>query len=50
LDLLIDGAEGIWQLADEDHVSWSDFALELGRSAGPGGFSLVRKKQDAVIV
>ncbi|MDQ3058140.1 MAG: sugar nucleotide-binding protein [Pseudomonadota bacterium] len=34
LDLLIDGASGIWHLANRGHVSWHGFALMLAEAAG----------------
>ena len=34
LDLLIDGEKGIWHLANEGAVSWSDFALHIAARAG----------------
>ncbi|SFR85437.1 family 1 glycosylhydrolase [Sphingomonas jatrophae] len=32
LDLLIDGAEGIWHIAGSDAVSWAEFALRVARA------------------
>ncbi len=34
LDLLIDGASGIWHLANQGHVSWHGFAVMLAEAAG----------------
>ena len=34
LDLLIDGEQGIWHLANEGQVSWADFAVLGARLAG----------------
>jgi dTDP-4-dehydrorhamnose reductase len=34
LDLLIDGASGIWHLANRGHVSWHGFARMLAEAAG----------------
>ncbi|MDB5931833.1 MAG: family oxidoreductase [Polaromonas sp.] len=34
LDLMIDGASGIWHLANRGHVSWHGFAVMLARAAG----------------
>ncbi|MBZ9748182.1 sugar nucleotide-binding protein [Mesorhizobium sp. CO1-1-7] len=34
LDLLIDGETGIWHLANDGAVSWSDWAREVAQSAG----------------
>ena len=34
LDLLIDGASGIWHLANQGHVSWHGFAVLLAEAAG----------------
>ena len=34
LDLLIDGASGIWHLANQGHVSWHGFARMLADAAG----------------
>lgn len=34
LDLLIDGACGIWHLANRGHVSWHGFAVMLAKAAG----------------
>lgn len=34
LDLLIDGAEGIWHLAGDEALSWSDFAARIAAAAG----------------
>ncbi len=34
LDLLIDGACGIWHLANRGHVSWHEFATMLAKAAG----------------
>jgi dTDP-4-dehydrorhamnose reductase len=34
LDLLVDGASGIWHLANQGSVSWYGFALRLARHAG----------------
>lgn len=34
LDLLIDGASGIWHLANRGHVSWHGFAVMLAEAAG----------------
>lgn len=34
LDLLIDGASGIWHLANRGHVSWHGFARLLAEAAG----------------
>jgi dTDP-4-dehydrorhamnose reductase len=34
LDLLIDGAKGIWHLANRGEISWSDFASEIASRAG----------------
>lgn len=34
LDLLIDGAQGLWHLTNRGEVSWHDFARMLAREAG----------------
>ena len=34
LDLLIDGAGGLWHLANPGRISWYDFALRLAQAAG----------------
>ncbi len=34
LDLLIDGACGIWHLANRGHVTWHEFAMMLAKAAG----------------
>jgi dTDP-4-dehydrorhamnose reductase len=34
LDLLLDGAAGIWHLANRGDVSWADFARLVARKAG----------------
>ena len=34
LDLMIDGASGIWHLANRGHVSWHGFAVMLAEAAG----------------
>jgi dTDP-4-dehydrorhamnose reductase len=34
LDLLIDGAEGLWHLATPGQISWADFALTAAARAG----------------
>ncbi len=34
LDLLIDDEQGIWHLANEGSISWSDFATAIARQAG----------------
>ncbi|MDB5743378.1 MAG: family oxidoreductase [Polaromonas sp.] len=34
LDLMIDGAAGIWHLANRGHVSWHGFAVMLAEAAG----------------
>ena len=34
LDLMIDGASGIWHLANQGHVSWHGFAVMLAEAAG----------------
>jgi dTDP-4-dehydrorhamnose reductase len=34
LDLLIDGAQGLWHLSNQGAVSWHEFAHMLARSAG----------------
>ena len=41
LDLLVDGAAGIWHLSHEEPVSWSDFALLAAEIAGLRAHSLV---------
>jgi dTDP-4-dehydrorhamnose reductase len=42
LDLLIDGAHGIWHLANHGQVSWADFAVLAARFASLDD-SLVRR-------
>ncbi len=34
LDLLVDGAHGLWHLSNQGQVSWHAFAVELARQAG----------------
>ncbi|MEN2785043.1 family 1 glycosylhydrolase [Sphingomonas qilianensis] len=34
LDLLIDGADGIWHLAGDEAVSWADFARRIAAACG----------------
>ena len=34
LDLLIDGAEGIWHLANDEALSWADFAVRVAEATG----------------
>ncbi|MHA6722383.1 sugar nucleotide-binding protein [Sphingomonas sp. RS2018] len=34
LDLLIDGAEGIWHLSDGEPTTWADFARRIARACG----------------
>lgn len=34
LDLLIDGATGIWHLSNEQAVSWAQFATQISRACG----------------
>lgn len=34
LDLMIDGASGLWHLANQGHVSWHGFAVMLAEAAG----------------
>ena len=34
LDLLIDGAQGIWHLANAGAVTWAEFAVRAARAAG----------------
>jgi dTDP-4-dehydrorhamnose reductase len=40
LDLLIDGAIGIWHLASQGSVSWAELALKVGRMANVSTASL----------
>lgn len=42
LDLLIDGATGIWHLANRGHVTWHELASEVARRAGVDTASLIR--------
>jgi dTDP-4-dehydrorhamnose reductase len=46
LDLLIDGAKGIWHLANDGYVSWADFAQEVAKQADKGNFQLIRKRME----
>jgi dTDP-4-dehydrorhamnose reductase len=34
LDLLVDGESGIWHVANQDRLSWRDFAVRLAEAAG----------------
>jgi dTDP-4-dehydrorhamnose reductase len=34
LDLVIDGADGVWHLTNEGRVSWYELAVRIARSAG----------------
>lgn len=42
LDLLIDGAAGIWHLANQDVISWHALASRVARQAGVDASALVR--------
>lgn len=46
LDLLIDGEEGLWHLANAGETSWADFAKTLAKGLGLDG-DLVRSRQAA---
>ncbi len=34
LDLLVDGAQGLWHLSNQGELSWHEFAVQLAREAG----------------
>lgn len=36
LDLLIDGADGLWHLSSGEAVSWAEFAMRVARGSGAG--------------
>jgi dTDP-4-dehydrorhamnose reductase len=42
LDLLIDGAHGVWHLANQGMLSWHEFAQRVAREAGVDASSLIR--------
>jgi dTDP-4-dehydrorhamnose reductase len=46
LDLLIDGASGVWHLANRDSVSWHELASRVARQAGVDVTSLVKADSD----
>ena len=46
LDLLIDGAEGIWHVSEGEAVSWSDFARRVASSCGYDPEHIVAKPGD----
>jgi dTDP-4-dehydrorhamnose reductase len=46
LDLLIDGAAGIWHLANRDSISWHALASRVARQAGVDVTSLVKVDGD----
>ena len=45
LDLLIDGASGVWHLANQGQVSWHELALQAARAARLDPLGLVRAEQ-----
>jgi dTDP-4-dehydrorhamnose reductase len=46
LDLLIDGAKGIWHLANDGFISWADFAQEVAKQTEKGRFQMVRLRME----
>jgi dTDP-4-dehydrorhamnose reductase len=42
LDLLIDGATGVWHLANQGVISWHEFALRVALEAGVDVAPLVK--------
>ena len=42
LDLLIDGASGVWHLANQGMLSWHEFAERIAREAGLDTSGLVK--------
>ncbi len=50
LDLLIDGATGVWHVANQGQLSWHEFAQRAARAAGIGSGKLVRSRRGAGVV
>ena len=50
LDLLIDGASGVWHLANQGLVSWHELALQAARAAQVDAVSLIRVDQGEAAV
>ena len=50
LDLLIDGATGVWHVANQGQMSWHEFAARGARAAGIDSASLRRSRRGAGVV
>lgn len=50
LDLLIDGAAGVWHVANQGQMSWHEFALRAARAAGVATASLRRRRNGGSLV